>query len=389
MIKPPLPYDEAERLVALRALNVLDTPAEERFDRITRLLARLLDVPIAAVALVDSDRQWFKSIVGLNATGIPRDVSFCGHTIVARRTVVVPDATEDERFHDNPLVVADPSIRFYAGQPLQGTGGHMVGALCAIDTQPRGLTAADEAILRDLAALVERELNLTEIAVLEGKVIEAQATIERLLHCVLPAAIADELRDGPRLIAEQHPAATILFADIEGFSSLAADLPPDQLLGWLNGVFSIFDELAANYGLEKIKTIGDAYMVAAGVPLPRSDHVEAMVEMALQMQRRTEGLQTPGGTLLRLRIGIHTGAVIAGVIGTSKFAYDLWGHTVNVASRMESTGLPGAIQVSEAVHGCLEGKYRFERRGTFPMKGVGQLTTYLLTGKITDPVETR
>jgi sigma-B regulation protein RsbU (phosphoserine phosphatase) len=171
VIKPPLPYDEAERLVALRALNVLDTPAEERFDRITRLLARLLDVPIAAVALVDSDRQWFKSIVGLNATGTPRDVSFCGHTIVARRTVVVPDATEDERFHDNPLVVADPSIRFYAGQPLQGPGGHMVGALCAIDTQPRGLTAADEAILRDLAALVARELNLTDIAVLDGNVI--------------------------------------------------------------------------------------------------------------------------------------------------------------------------------------------------------------------------
>jgi adenylate cyclase len=163
-------------------------------------------------------------------------------------------------------------------------------------------------------------------------------------------------------------------------------LPPDQLLGWLNSVFSIFDELAANYGLEKIKTIGDAYMVAAGVPLPRSDHVEAIVEMALQMQRKTEGMQTPIGTKLRLRIGIHTGAVIAGVIGTSKFAYDLWGHTVNVASRMESTGVPGAIQVSEAVHACLAGKYRFERRGTFPMKGVGQLTTYLLTGEMADPM---
>ena len=238
MLKPPLPDDEAERLVALRALNVLDTPAEERFDRITSLLARLLNVPIAAVALIDSDRQWFKSIVGLDASGTSRDVSFCGHTIAARRTVVVSNATEDERFHDNPLVDGEPNIRFYAGQPLQGPGGHMVGALCAIDTEPRQLSEADAAILRDLAAVVERELNLTEIVALEAKVIEAQATIERLLHCILPAPIAAELRDGPRLIAEQHPAVTILFADIEGFSSLAAGLPPDDVITWLNGVFS-------------------------------------------------------------------------------------------------------------------------------------------------------
>jgi adenylate cyclase len=379
MLKPPLPENEVERLAALHALNMLDTPAEERFDRITRLLARLLDVPIAAVALVDSDRQWFKSIVGLAVTGTPRDVSFCGHTIAARQMLVVPDATGDERFHDNPLVASDPNIRFYAGQPLQGPSGHMLGALCAIDTQPRRLSADDEAILRDLAALVERELNLTEIARLENRIIEAQATIERLLHSILPAAIAAELRDGPRLIAEQHPAATILFADIEDFSTFAAGLPPNELLTWLNSVFSVFDELAADYRLEKIKTIGDAYMVAAGVPLPRPDHIEAIVEMALQMRRRTEPMRTPSGRPLRLRIGVHTGPVVAGVIGTSKFAYDLWGHTVNVASRMESTGVAGAIQVTEAVRAHFDGKYCFQRRGTFEVKGMGQLTTYLLS----------
>lgn len=164
MIAPELPKDEVRRLEALLDLAVLDTDAEERFDRLTRLASRVLDVPIALVSLIDADRQWFKSRVGLDATETPREISFCGHAVLADELFVVPDASADERFLDNPLVVDDPSIRFYAGRPLRAAAGERVGTLCVIDRQPRELSPADRQVLDDLAALVERELNQKTIA---------------------------------------------------------------------------------------------------------------------------------------------------------------------------------------------------------------------------------
>lgn len=159
--------DEAERLAALRALNLLDTPAEERFDRFTRLVKRMFDVPIALVSLVDENRQWFKSRDGLALAEGPRDTSFCGHAIGADGILVIPDATRDARFHDNPLVTGDPHIRFYAGRPLSAPGGHKIGTLCLIDRKPRSLDAEDLVALDDLAHLVERELAVMQLATID------------------------------------------------------------------------------------------------------------------------------------------------------------------------------------------------------------------------------
>lgn len=159
-----MPVDESRRLAALLDLAVLDTDAEERFDRLTRLAARILEVPIALVSLIDSDRQWFKSRVGLDKRETPRDLSFCGHAVLHDDLFVVPDATQDPRFHDNPYVLDDPSIRFYAGRPLHAAFGERVGTLCVIDRQPRELSAEDRQTLDDLAALVERELNQRTLA---------------------------------------------------------------------------------------------------------------------------------------------------------------------------------------------------------------------------------
>jgi PAS domain S-box-containing protein len=163
VIRPATPANEGERLVDLRRLCILDTAAEERFDRITRLAARVLDVPIALVSLVDADRQWFKSRVGLDATETPRDVSFCGHAILGSEIFVVPDALADERFADNPLVTQPPAIRFYAGHPLIGLAGHPIGTLCIIDTHPRQLSATDLQTLKDLAAVAEYEIKLIQV----------------------------------------------------------------------------------------------------------------------------------------------------------------------------------------------------------------------------------
>jgi len=204
---------------------------------------------------------------------------------------------------------------------------------------------------------------------------------ERLLLNILPQAIVDRLKhleESGGSLAEQFEAATILFADIAGFTPLSARMHPLELVSLLNQIFSTFDRLAEQHGLEKIKTIGDAYMVAGGLPIPRDDHAEAIAEMALRMQAAIAQFQAKHGRAFQIRIGINTGSVVAGVIGIRKFSYDLWGDAVNVASRMESSGLPGKIQVSEATYRRLQGQYRLEKRGAIAVKGKGEMTTYWL-----------
>lgn len=158
MQAPDLPPDEALRLATLRSLNILDTPAEERFDRLTRLAKRLFGVPIVLISLVDAHRQWFKSCMGLSASETPREVSFCGHAILADEIFLIPDATQDPRFADNPLVTGAPAIRFYAGAPLKSAQGHNLGTLCLISPQPRTMDALEMQMLQDLAQLVVVEL---------------------------------------------------------------------------------------------------------------------------------------------------------------------------------------------------------------------------------------
>jgi diguanylate cyclase (GGDEF)-like protein len=164
MKKPDTPENEISRLHALRSLNVLDTPTEERFERLTRLAKRMFDVPIALVTLVDENRQWFKSHVGLNMSETPRDISFCGHAILDNDIFIIPDAIKDERFSDNPLVLNEPYIRFYAGCPLRYLDGSVLGTLCIIDTKPRDLNALDLAALKDLTELAEQELMAVQLA---------------------------------------------------------------------------------------------------------------------------------------------------------------------------------------------------------------------------------
>ncbi len=204
---------------------------------------------------------------------------------------------------------------------------------------------------------------------------------ERLLLNMLPQSVARKLKQGARTLAEAYPEATILFADLVDFTQLASRVSPKELVYLLNELFSAFDQLTEKHGLEKIKTIGDAYMVAGGLPVPTPDHAEAIAEMALDMMRFVEGFNARRHTTLSLRTGIHTGPVVAGVIGTKKFNYDLWGDTVNTASRMESHGLPGHIHVTQATYERLRGKYVFTGRGRIPIKGKGEMDTWLLEGR--------
>jgi len=209
-----------------------------------------------------------------------------------------------------------------------------------------------------------------------------QEKSENLLLNVLPRAIAERLKHNEGAIADSFNDVTILFADIAGFTEISSRLQPNQLLEMLNRVFSTFDRLAEKHGLEKIKTIGDAYMVVSGLPEPRTDHVEAILHMALEMRDVVEEMHSVTGHALKVRIGINTGPVIAGVIGIRKFIYDLWGDAVNVASRMESTGLVGGIQVTEEVFEKCRDQFVFEKRGLIHVKGKGEMTTYLLVSVV-------
>jgi adenylate cyclase len=201
---------------------------------------------------------------------------------------------------------------------------------------------------------------------------------ERLLLNILPAAIAERLKSGDDHIADNFAEVTVLFADMVGFTSLAASTPAQKLVEMLNDLFTRFDLAARDLGIEKIKTIGDAYMAVCGLPDPCPNHVEQMLKMAVRMIELVREFNAERGMNLRIRIGINTGPVVAGIIGRRKFIYDLWGDTVNLASRMESHGLPDTIQVTRPVFEKMRDHYHFEERGPIEVKGKGTVETWIL-----------
>jgi diguanylate cyclase (GGDEF)-like protein len=217
MIKPPIPHDETVRLKSLHSLKVLDTNPEERFDRITRLARNIFKVPIALVSLVDGDRQWFKSRAGLDATETPRDISFCGHAIVGHQVFVVPNASNDQRFCDNPLVVDDPSIRFYAGYPLHAPNGSRLGTLCIIDREPRDFTDDDAETLKSLGEMVEAELFSVTLA-----------TTDELTGLSNRRGFALVARHALALCERRGLPATLALFDLDGFKQINDDLGHEE-----------------------------------------------------------------------------------------------------------------------------------------------------------------
>jgi class 3 adenylate cyclase len=214
----------------------------------------------------------------------------------------------------------------------------------------------------------------------ERRLLEVErARSERLLRDMLPTSIAERLKQGEGVIADGFGEVTVLFADIADFTSHAERSPPEATVALLNDLFSRFDALTESRGLEKIKTVGDAYMVAGGLPGPMPSHAEAMAELALEMLEVAGARRLPDGDPVRLRIGIDSGPVVAGVIGRRRFSYDLWGDTANTASRMETTGIPGCIQITERTRHLLGDRYQLTERGRIQVKGKGTMCTYFLS----------
>jgi adenylate cyclase len=230
------------------------------------------------------------------------------------------------------------------------------------------------------ACLENKRWHDQEVAYLE-RIEREKAKHEALLRNILPGDIVTRLNGGEVVIADRVEEATILFADLVGFSAIAAQVTPAALVDNLKRIFSTFDALCQRFGIERIKTIGDAYMAAAGLPEPRPDHAEADAEFALTMLAALDEVNAAAEVHFDIRIGIHTGPVIVGVIGPRRFLYDIWGDTVNLASRLESHGMPGRIHVSERTSRMLRHSYEFLARDLIDVKGIGQIRTAFLTGR--------
>ena len=251
----------------------------------------------------------------------------------------------------------------------------------AIRTQLVNGVVSDLALLAAVVLLGEAVRTRRALDQAHRHLLAEQERSERLLLNVLPAPIAARLKQGEKVIADDFPEVTVLFADLVDFTRRSRDTTPERVVEVLDDLFSALDALAERHGLEKIKTVGDAYMVVGGLPEPRPDHARAVADMALDLRQEVARHLDPGGEPLAVRVGIDTGPVVAGVIGRRKFSYDLWGDTVNVASRMESTGVPGCIQVTDRTYRRLGDGYRFERRGPIQVKGKGKLVTWFLVGR--------
>jgi class 3 adenylate cyclase len=326
---------------------------------------------------------------------LSRRLTRLGHdSIMAENGRQALDTVQDHHFDLVLLDIMMPEMNGYevlerlkADPQQQHIPVIMVSALDDIESVVRCIELGAEDYLfkpfnptllkaRVTACLEKKRLRDQERAMLERLKAEQEKS-EALLLNILPQPIAERLKQGEQAIAENFAEVTVLFADIVNFTELAAQLSPADLVTLLNRIFSTFDELADRHGLEKIKTIGDAYLAVGGLPTPRPDHTEAVAAMAMDMLGAIAQF-TANDHPLTMRIGINTGPVGAGVIGTKKFSYDLWGDTVNTASRMESLALPGTIQVTEEVYHRLKDKYQFEERGAIEVKGKGAMMTYFL-----------
>ena len=382
---PPVPVNEPQRLNALRDLGVLDSPPEIAYDEIAELAAQVCGCPIGYISFIDDDRRWLKAKYGLPSlvTNLPRAAAICSTTICGAEMLVVPDMSQDRRFERAALVVGDPHCRFYCGVPLITDEGYALGTLCVLDFKPRRLTFEQTEALRRLSRqvltllelrrrLIEHDHTIRQLDQARQEAAAQTARAEELLHNLLPPAIADELKSNGRVQPRYLRSATVLFADLQGFTLLAERAEPAALVGLLHQYFTAFDDIVARRGLEKIKTIGDAYMAVGGVPETDRPHPVDACLAALEMQGAAARIKTRRETMrlpaLELRVGVHTGPVISGVVGAHRFSYDIWGDAVNTASFMEAHCEPGRINISDTAAGRVKALFELEPRGPVEAK---------------------
>ncbi len=393
----PMPEDEEERLNNLQEYNIMDTAPEMVFDEITELAAEILQCPVSTIQFMTEDRQWFKSKYGLpdDLVETPRDMAICAHTICQNDLLLVPDLTKDDRFSEASPVTGDPNMRFYAGMPLVTPKGHSIGTFCAIDFKAREITLNQQEAMRRLSNQVMTQLELRRTIIEmndaiknrdkmhKDLLVEKKRSDELLLN-ILPRKIATELKENERVEPRFYNSASIMFSDFAGFTKLSEQMEPKSLIELLNQYFCIFDKIISNHNLEKLKTIGDSYMCVSGVPSESRGHAIRICLAALEIQnymnRANEKREKMRMPRWDMRIGIHTGPVIAGVVGENKFTYDVWGDTVNTAALMEKGAEKARINISSSTFQHVGEIFEIEERGPIASGKKGDLPMYFLNG---------
>ena len=383
----PVPDNEVERVAAVETYHVTDTPPELQYDDITELAAQICQCPIGLINIIADKHEWLKSKYGLSPdlACVPRGTA-CSIAICQSDLLTVPDLTQDERFANQWYVKGEPHFRFYSGMPLINPEGYALGTVCVFGFEPRQLTFEQSESLRRLSrqtmAQLELRRKLIELSGARRALESEKARSDELLLNILPVKIADELKARNEVEPRHYDSVTIMFADFKGFTRFAEAAEPRTLVNDLDQYFSAFDEIIERHNLEKLKTIGDAYMCAGGLPEENRTHPVDACRAALEIQefmaranKQREKMRLPQW---ELRIGLHTGSVMAGVVGRKKFTYDIWGDAVNVAARMESNGVAGRIALSESTYHRVKDQFECEHHGHIEAKNKGLLDMYFL-----------
>lgn len=389
----PVPVEEEERNDAVRSYRIMNSPPEIGFDEINELAAQICDCPVAYISFIEDDQFWFKSKYGIpdDFERCPREIAFCSVTICGFDLVHTPDLALDETFKNFHFVVNDPHYRFYCSMPLVTPEGYSVGTICVMDFEPRELTVEQQEGLKRLSQqtvaqleyrrrIVELDETVRELNDAYSSLSKEKSRADELLRTILPETIAQEMIETEKVAPRFHTSATVLFADAVDFTKFTGTSEPATLIGLLDSYFARFDDVVTDFRLEKIKTIGDAYLAVAGVPQPDRFHYLNAALAALRMQAEIEKINNQRRQLrlplLQFRMGMDAGAVIAGIVGRQRFSFDIWGNAVNIASKIESTGEPGLVMVSHSLKQQLEPYFELEARGNLPQKEHSNVEIY-------------
>ncbi len=372
MKEPPIPETENQRVAALQRYDILDSESEQVFDELTELASKICDAPIGLISLIDSGRQWFKANVGLDgATETPREQAFCAHAINEDETFIVPDATQDDRFSDNPLVTGSPDIRFYAGQQLTTSDGHNIGTLCVIDKKPRDLDDFQKEALRILGAQVMSQIelrrNLKEMSIINRRALALETILRRYTSKSIWERADISVTLGEVDLEDEKLDSAVMFIDVVSFTSFAEGNDADEVIGVLNIYFDPIVEITVNHGGDVDKFVGDQVFCV----FPDADQA---VKAALEIRRRVRNLNDRrkafGEHCFEVRTGTNYGPVIRGSVGAEmRRDNTLIGDTVNTAARLEKACEPGNVLIADNLYRACKNPPPLARTLRFQVRG--------------------
>jgi len=394
-----IPDNDAERVAAVHSYDILDSDPETEYDDIAELAATIVGCRVSYIGFFDDERLWLKAKYGLppTLTERPRELTLCSPTICQNDLVVVRDMSQDPHYAELPTVKNPPNAKFYCAMPLINPEGYALGTLCVWDPEPKDIDAESQQCMRRLGRLLLARLeSRRRIIELDQAQSELQAAVQSaararedrdaLLRSVFPSDIAEKLLAGEKVLPRFFGSVSVLFIDFESFTGIAESMEPRTLIEQLDEYFSLFDRIVRDHGLEKIKTVGDAYMCAAGLSDESRDHGVLACTAAWEIMASMDKVNAQRRKLMLpewpIRIGIHSGSVISGVVGEKRVTYDIWGDGVNVAKRMQENSKPGAINISEATYGLVADRFAVEERGTVNAKNKGAIAMYYLKGPL-------